>query len=286
MTERKKYIGAHVSAAGGVQNAPINAHAIGANAFALFTRNQRQWFPKPLTDKEIDEFRKNVSELGFSPDYILPHDSYLINLGSPDEESRTKSRGAFNDEMKRAELLGLKLLNFHPGSHLNKISESDCLSYIAEGINIALERTHGVTAVLENTAGQGTNLGYRFEHLAEIISQVDDKSRVGVCIDTAHSLAAGFDIRTESGYYDLMEALDKIVGLGYLNGFHLNDSKKDLGTRVDRHEVLGEGYLGMTLFEALIKDPRTDNMPLILETPEPERWASEIALLRSFIPAE
>lgn len=286
MTERKKYIGAHVSAAGGVQNAPINAHAIGANAFALFTRNQRQWFPKPLTDKEIDEFRKNVSELGFSPDYILPHDSYLINLGSPDEESRTKSRGAFNDEMKRAELLGLKLLNFHPGSHLNKISESDCLSYIAEGINIALERTHGVTAVLENTAGQGTNLGYRFEHLAEIISQVDDKSRVGVCIDTAHSLAAGFDIRTESGYYDLMEALDKIVGLGYLKGFHLNDSKKDLGTRVDRHEVLGEGYLGMTLFEALIKDPRTDNMPLILETPEPERWASEIALLRSFIPAE
>ncbi len=286
MTERKKYIGAHVSAAGGVQNAPINAHAIGANAFALFTRNQRQWFPKPLTDKEIDEFRKNVSELGFSPDYILPHDSYLINLGSPDEESRTKSRGAFNDEMKRAELLGLKLLNFHPGSHLNKISESDCLSYIAEGINIALERTHGVTAVLENTAGQGTNLGYRFEHLAEIISQVDDKSRVGVCIDTAHSLAAGFDIRTESGYYDLMEALDKIVGLGYIKGFHLNDSKKDLGTRVDRHEVLGEGYLGMTLFEALIKDPRTDNMPLILETPEPERWASEIALLRSFIPAE
>lgn len=286
MTERKKYIGAHVSAAGGVQNAPINAHAIGANAFALFTRNQRQWFPKPLTDKEIDEFRKNVSLFGFSPDHILPHDSYLINLGSPDEESRTKSRGAFNDEMKRAELLGLKLLNFHPGSHLNKICESDCLSYIAEGINIALERTHGVTAVLENTAGQGTNLGYRFEHLAEIISQVDDKSRVGVCIDTAHSLAAGFDIRTESGYYDLMEALDKIVGLEYLKGFHLNDSKKDLGTRVDRHEVLGEGYLGMTLFEALIKDPRTDNMPLILETPEPERWASEIALLRSFIPAE
>lgn len=284
MTERKKYIGAHVSAAGGVQNAPINAHAIGANAFALFTRNQRQWFPKPLTDKEIEDFRTNVKELGFLPEYILPHDSYLINLGAPEEEARTKSRGAFNDEMKRAEVLGLRLLNFHPGSHLNKISESDCLSYIAEGINIALERTQGVTAVLENTAGQGTNMGFRFEHLAEIISQVDDKSRVGVCIDTAHSLAAGFDIRTESGYYDLMEALDNIVGLEYLKAFHLNDSKKDLGTRVDRHEVLGEGYVGMSLFETLIRDPRTDNMPLILETPDPDRWADEIALLRSFLP--
>ena len=284
MTERKKYIGAHVSAAGGVQNAPLNAHQIGANAFALFTRNQRQWFPKPLADKEIEAFRQNVRDLGFLPEMILPHDSYLINLGAPDEENRTKSRGAFNDEMKRAELLGLKLLNFHPGSHLNKISESDCLAYIAEGVNIALERTQGVTAVLENTAGQGSNLGFRFEHLAEIIDRVDDKSRVGVCIDTAHTLAAGFDIRTESGYFDMMEALDKIVGLQYLKGFHLNDSKKDLGTRVDRHEVLGEGFVGMTLFEALIKDPRTDHMPLILETPDPDRWAAEIELLRSFLP--
>ena len=286
MTERKKYIGAHVSAAGGVQNAPVNAHNIGANAFALFTRNQRQWFPKPLTDKEIEAFHQNVKDLGFEPEYILPHDSYLINLGAPEEEARTKSRGAFNDEMKRAELLGLKLLNFHPGSHLNKISESDCLSYIAEGVNIALERTHGVTAVLENTAGQGTNLGFRFEHLAEIIDQVDDKSRVGVCLDTAHSLAAGFDIRTESGYMDFIDSFDKVVGLRYLKAFHLNDSKKDLGTRVDRHEVLGEGYVGMNLFEALIKDPRTDNMPLILETPDPERWAAEIELLRSFVTQE
>ena len=281
-----KYIGAHVSAAGGVQNAPINAHNIGANAFALFTRNQRQWFPKPLTDNEIEAFRQNVKDLGFEPEYILPHDSYLINLGAPEEEARTKSRGAFNDEMKRAELLGLKLLNFHPGSHLNKISESDCLAYIAEGVNIALERTHGVTAVLENTAGQGTNLGFRFEHLAEIIDQVDDKSRVGVCLDTAHSLAAGFDIRTESGYMDFIDSFDKIVGIEYLKAFHLNDSKKDLGTRVDRHEVLGEGYVGMNLFEALIKDPRTDNMPLILETPEPDRWAAEIELLRSFVPQD
>lgn len=283
MTKRMKYIGAHVSAAGGVQNAPLNAHAIGANAFALFTRNQRQWFPKPLSDKEIEAFHENVKELGFDVDYILPHDSYLINLGAPDEEVRTKSRGAFNDEMRRAELLGLKLLNFHPGSHLNKISESDCMSYIAEGVNIALERTKGVTAVLENTAGQGTNLGFRFEHLREIIDQIDDKSRVGVCIDTAHTLAAGFDIRTESGYMDMMEAFDKIIGLKYLRGFHLNDSKKDLGTRVDRHEVLGEGYVGMTLFETLIRDPRTDNLPLILETPDPDRWADEIELLRSFV---
>ncbi len=280
---RKKYIGAHVSASGGVQNAPINAEKIGANAFALFTRNQRQWFPKPLEDKDIEEFQENIQKLGFSPEYILPHDSYLINLGSPDPEMTKKSRHAFNDEMKRCELLGLKLLNLHPGSHLNKISEQDCLARIAEGINIALERTKGVVAVLENTAGQGTNLGYRFEHLAEIIDQVDDKSRIGVCIDTAHAFAAGYDISTAEGYRRTMEELDEIIGLEYLRGIHLNDSKKELGSKVDRHASLGEGYIGMTLFETLVNDKRTDHIPIILETPDPDRWPEEIAMLRSFV---
>ena len=279
---KTKYIGAHVSSSGGVQNAPLNAKEIGANAFAFFTRNQRQWYPKPMTDEQIEGFRTNVKELGFQPEHILPHSSYLINLGAPEAENLKKSRDAFLDEMKRCELLGLTMLNFHPGSHLKKISEKDCLALIAEGINLTLQETKGVTAVLENTAGQGTNLGYRFEHLAEIIEQVEDKSRVGVCIDTAHTLAAGYEIRTIEGYQAMMQDLDNIVGLQYLRGIHLNDSKKELGTRVDRHDSLGDGVMGMTLFEILIKDERTDNIPIILETPAPERWAEEIALLRSF----
>lgn len=279
---RTKYIGAHVSAAGGVENAPINAHDIGANAFALFTRNQRQWNLKPLTDEQIESFHKNMEKYGFDPKYVLPHNSYLTNLGSPDEDGLKKSRNAFLDEMQRCEVLGLKMLNFHPGSHLKKISESDCLSRIAESINMTLQETKGVVAVLENTAGQGTNMGHRFEHLAEIIDQVEDKSRIGVCIDTAHTLAAGYEIRTEEGYYGTMREFDNIVGLNYLKGIHLNDSKKELATRVDRHDSIGKGVMGMSLFELLINDPRTDEIPIILETPDPDLWKEEIELLRTF----
>lgn len=277
-----KYIGAHISAAGGVSNAPLNAQEIGANAFAFFTRNQRQWFPKPLEDSEIEAFRHNLTEVGIAPAYVLPHSSYLINLGAPDPENLKKSLHAFLDEMNRCEVLGLTMLNFHPGSHLKKMSEEDCLAQIAEGINTALQETKGVTAVLENTAGQGTNMGYRLEHLAEIISQVEDKERVGVCIDTAHTLAAGYDIRTSEGYNDFFYRLDSIVGLKYLRGIHLNDSLKALASRVDRHASVGEGVMGMTLFELIMKDPRTDNLPIILETPNPDLWAEEIALLRTF----
>ncbi len=277
-----KYIGAHISAAGGVSNAPLNAQEIGANAFAFFTRNQRQWFPKPLEDSEIEAFRHNLTEVGIAPAYVLPHSSYLINLGAPDPENLKKSLHAFLDEMNRCEVLGLTMLNFHPGSHLKKMSEEDCLAQIAEGINTALQETKGVTAVLENTAGQGTNMGYRLEHLAEIISQVEDKERVGVCIDTAHTLAAGYDIRTSEGYNDFFYRLDSIVGLKYLRGIHLNDSLKALSSRVDRHASVGEGVMGMTLFELIMKDPRTDNLPIILETPNPDLWAEEIALLRTF----
>lgn len=280
---RIKHIGAHVSASGGVQNAPINAQEIGANAFALFTRNQRQWFPKPLEAEQIEGFKQNCQELGFAPQYILPHASYLLNLGSPDEEGLRKSRKGFLDEMQRCEQLGLTLLNFHPGAHLKKITESQCLSIIAESINIVLDQTEGVTAVLENTAGQGSNVGYRFEHLAEIIEQVEDKSRVGVCIDTAHSLAAGYDLSTAEGYNAVMREFDEIVGVKYLRGIHLNDSMKPLGSRVDRHASLGEGEMTSGLFEAVIQDTRTDNIPVILETPDPERWPHEIALLRSML---
>ncbi|MDD7558418.1 MAG: deoxyribonuclease IV [Porphyromonas somerae] len=279
---KTRYIGAHVSASGGVSNAVANALEIGANAFALFTRNQRQWYPKPLEEEEIENFRGAVKEAGIEPKHILPHASYLINLGNPDPTNLKKSRDAFLDEMQRCEQLGLTLLNFHPGSHLKKMSEEDCLAQIAEEINIALQKTKGVTAVLENTAGQGTNLGYRFEHLKAIIDQVEDKSRVGVCIDTAHTLAAGYDIRTEEGYRETMYQIDKIIGLEYLRGIHLNDSLKELASRVDRHASVGEGVMGMTLFEVLMQDERLADIPIILETPNPDRWAEEIALLRTF----
>lgn len=271
-----------MSASGGVENAPINAHEIGATAFALFTRNQRQWTSKPLTIENIDAFQKNCAAHGFTADQILPHDSYLINLGHPEPDKRRQSLEAFLDEMQRCEQLGLKLLNFHPGSHLNQISESECLTNIAQSVNHALEKTSGVTAIIENTAGQGTNLGFRFEHLAEIIDQVEDKSRVGVCIDTCHTFAAGYDFRMELDFAMLMQRFDQIVGLKYLQGMHLNDAKKPFGSRVDRHESLGKGHIGLDAFKFIMSDSRLNGIPLILETPNPEIWPEEIALLQSY----
>ena len=274
-----KYIGAHVSASGGVEFAPINAHEIGANAFALFTKNQRQWVSKPLTEESISLFKENCEKYVFQPEYILPHDSYLINLGHPEEEGLQKSRAAFLDEMQRCEQLGLKLLNIHPGSSLNKISTEDCLSLIAESINLALEKTKGVTAVIENTAGQGSNLGSEFWQLKYIIDRVNDKNRVGVCLDTCHTYTAGYDIVNE--YDKIFDEFDKEVGFNYLRGMHLNDSKKALGTHVDRHDSIGKGLIGKAFFERLMQDSRFDNIPLILETPDESKWKEEITWLRS-----
>ena len=274
-----KYIGAHVSASGGVEFAPVNAHEIGANAFALFTKNQRQWVSKPLTEENIRLFKENCTKYNFQTDYILPHDSYLINLGHPEEERLEKSRAAFLDEMQRCEQLGLKLLNFHPGSHLNKISVEDCLALIAESINLTLEKTKGVTAVIENTAGQGSNLGSEFWQLRYIIDRVNDKSRVGICLDTCHTYTAGYDIVND--YDKVFDEFEKEVGFEYLRGMHLNDSKKELGSHVDRHDNIGQGLTGSAFFERLMKDSRFDNMPLILETPDESKWAEEIAWLRS-----
>ena len=277
-----KYLGAHVSASGGVDNAPRNAHSIGANAFALFTKNQRQWVAPALTPAQIDAFRRACDEYGFRPEQILPHDSYLINLGHPEADGLAKSRESFFEEMARCEALGLDRLNFHPGSHLRKISEQASLQLIADSINMALERTQGVTAVIENTAGQGSNLGFDFEHLAYIIDRVEDKSRVGVCIDTCHAFAAGYDLSTEEGCDEVFTAFEQTVGFEYLKGMHLNDAMKPLGSRVDRHSPLGEGQLGITPFKYIMQDSRFDGIPLILETPDEARWAEEIALLRSF----
>lgn len=277
-----KYFGAHVSASGGVENAVKNAQDIGATAFALFTKNQRQWIAPALTPAQIDTFRKAMAEAGFSASQILPHDSYLINLGHPDEDGLQKSRDSFFEEMQRCELLGLDRLNFHPGSHLKRISEEGSLERIAESINMALERTKGVTAVLENTAGQGSNLGYKFEHLAYIIDRVEDKSRVGVCLDTCHSFAAGYDLRTKEACDATFAEFDRIIGFKYLRGMHLNDAMRPLGSRIDRHSPMGDGEIGIECFKYIASDPRFDNIPLILETPDEERWAQEIAQLKAF----
>lgn len=276
-----KYIGAHVSAAGGVELAVERAVEIGANAFALFTKNQRQWHAPELTDKTITAFKRACEKAGFLPEQILPHDSYLINLGHPEPEALVKSQDAFVDEMKRCEQLGLRYLNFHPGSHLKKISEAESLAIVAESINHALSVTQGVTAVIENTAGQGTNLGWKFEHLAEIIRQVEDKSRVGVCYDTCHAFAAGYDMRTPETAAATFAEFEQVVGFQYLKGMHINGAKSTFGSRVDRHHSLQEGNLGTAVFEFIMSDSRFDRIPLILETINPDIWPDEIRWLRS-----
>ena len=277
-----KYIGAHVSASGGVANAPINAFEIGATAFALFTKNQRQWKASPLTTSDIEHFKANCQKYGYSPNQILPHDSYLINLGNRNDEALQKSRDSFIHEMQRCEQLGLTMLNFHPGSHLNLCSVEECLNLIAESINIALRQTNNVTAVIENTAGQGTNLGFSFHHLAHIIERVEDKSRVGVCIDTCHTFAAGYNIADEYEYERVFDEFNSVVGLKYLRGIHLNDAKKECGSRVDRHNSLGLGKLGLPTFERMMKDERFENIPIILETPDEALWPQEIELLKRY----
>lgn len=276
-----KYVGAHVSASGGVANAAVRAAEIGATAFALFTKNQRQWRAAALTTATIDEFKAACEKHGYTSAQILPHDSFLINLGHPETEALEKSRHAFLDEVQRCEQLGLSLLNFHPGSHLSQIPEDACLARIAESVNIVLAQTEGITAVIENTAGQGTNLGFKFEHLAAIIDGVEDKSRVGVCIDTCHAFAAGYDLRTPEECEKTFAEFDRIVGFKYLRGMHLNDAKSTFGSRVDRHHSLGEGNIGHAPFSWIMQDARFDGIPLILETINPDIWAEEIAWLKA-----
>ncbi len=278
-----KLIGPHVSIAGGVQNAPLNAAALGATAFGMFTKNQRRWDAPPLDQKTIDLFKKNLAENGFLPANVLVHDSYLINIGHPQDEVREKSFVAFIDELRRCDQLGLCYLNIHPGSHLQLCSESECLSIIAQSINRAFKETLNVTVVLENTAGQGTNVGYRFEHLAEIIDQIDNKQRIAVCLDTCHLFSAGYDIASKAGYERTMNEFDSIVGFKFLRGVHLNDSKVSMGSKVDRHHSIGKGVLGLEPFGFIMKDSRFEQIPMVLETIDETLWASEIRLLKSMI---
>ena len=276
-----KLVGAHVSVEGGVSNAPLNAQAIGARSFALFTRNPSRWVSKAISDAEAEAFKRNCRECGYTPDMILPHDSYLINLGSPDAEKLAKSREAFLDEMRRCEQLGLTMLNFHPGSHMRAISEDECLDLIAESLNIILAETSGVKAVIENTAGQGSNLGYTFAQIGRIISGVGDKSRVGVCVDTCHAHASGYDMTTREAYDRTWEEFDREIGFKYLSGMHINDTAKALGSKVDRHAPIGQGVLGEEFWHMLMQDPRMDGIPLILETTDMSLWPEEIRYLNS-----
>jgi len=293
-----KFVGAHVSASGGVDNAPLNAMAIGAKAFAVFTKNQRQWVAKPLETKTIDAFKKNLEASGILPKHVLPHDSYLINLGHPEVEKLEKSREAFLDELERCRILGLEKLNFHPGSHLVKIPKKDpeysdkliqaelqCLDVIAESMNRAIDATKdsNVKLVIENTAGQGSNLGYKFDHLGYIIDRIEDKSRVGICLDTCHTFTAGYDLRTREAYDKTMDEFDRIVGSKYLMGMHINDSKPKLGSRVDRHQSLGQGEIGWDAFRFIMNDTRMDDIPLVLETIDESIWAEEIKALYALI---
>lgn len=274
-----KLIGAHVSVEGGVQNAPLRAKEIGAKAFAIFTRSPSRWKSAPISPKAAEEFKANCAAADYGPSAILPHDSFLINLCAPDKQKLHLSREAFLDEFRRCEQLGLTMLNFHPGSHLNALDEKSALDLIAESINLTLDMTQGVTAVLENTAGQGSNLGNEFRHLAYIIDKVEDKSRVGVCIDTCHTFSAGYDLSTEEAYERTWKQFDETIGFQYLRGMHLNDDKKECGSRIDRHESIGKGTIGSDFFVRLMNDPRFDDIPLILETPNEAIWAEEIAML-------
>ena len=277
-----KYIGAHVSTQGGVENAPLNAKNINATAFALFTKNQRQWFAPALKQESIEKFKENCAMCGYTPDMILPHDSYLINLGQPDPEKRKQSLNSFIDEMRRCQQLGLNRLNFHPGSHLKLISEEECISLIAQSVRTAVDEVPGVTAVFENTAGQGSNLGYNFDQLASMLEQTERPESVGVCIDTCHAFAAGYDLSTPEGFEKVFDEFEKKIGFKYLKGMHLNDAKGVLGSRLDRHHSLREGNLGWSTFKWIMQDSRFDNIPLILETIDETIWLEEVQKLQEY----
>jgi deoxyribonuclease-4 len=275
-----KFVGPHVSIGGGVQNAPLNAAALGATGFGMFTKNQRQWTTPQYTDRAISEFKKNLRDNGYSPKQVLAHDGYLINLGNADPAAFKKAYAAFVDELKRCGQLCLTLLNIHPGSSLRLVSDEACMLQIADAVNRAHRETEGVTVVLENTAGQGSSVGRSFEQLAFLISHVSDKSRIGFCFDTCHAFAAGYDLRTKSAYEAAMAELDRTVGLRYLRGAHLNDAKSGLGSRLDRHQSIGKGTLGPAAFEMIMRDKRFDGIPLVLETIDAGLWPAEVAMLK------
>ncbi|WWO95823.1 MAG: deoxyribonuclease IV [Candidatus Dasytiphilus stammeri] len=275
-----KYIGVHVSITGGLENAVLQAHYLNASAFALFVKNPRQWMSVPMNEESINNFIKFCKKYNFTSNQIVPHTSYLINLGHPVKYNLEKSRESFIDEINRCNKLKLKFINFHPGSHLNQISILSCIKRIAESINIAFDNTTNIIGLIENTAGQGSTIGHSFEQIASIIDQVEDKSRIGVCFDTCHAFSAGYNFTTQETYQKTFLDFDKIISLTYLRAMHLNDSKNFINSRIDRHENLGKGNIGLPFFRWIIKDVRFEQIPMILETPNFLIWKEEIAWLK------
>lgn len=281
-----KHIGAHVSTADGIQLAPLEAAAIGAKAFAILTGSRDKWISPPVADEVAEAFRNNCHELGYEPRYILPHANLLINLGGSDRRKLALSRKALEEELNRARALGLTMVNVHPGSHLKLLEIPACLDRIAESVNVVLSKTEGVTVVLENTAGAGTQVGFTFEQLAAILDKVEDKERVGVCIDTCHLFSAGYDFSTPEGYKKTWDDFADTIGFERLRGIHLNDDARACGSHIDRHASIGRGTIGMEFFRLFMADARFDAVPVILETPDPLLWAQEIALLYSLAGGE
>ena len=272
-------IGCHLSSSKGYLAMGKEAVSIGANTFQFFTRNPRGSKAKAIDEADVAAFLSYSKEHGI--ERILAHAPYTLNPCSKDAHTREFAWMTMADDLKRMEYTPGNCYNFHPGSHLKQISVEECLNRVAESINLTLDKTNGVTAVIENTAGQGSNIGYKFEHLAYIINRVEDKSRVGVCIDTCHTFAGGYDIATAEGFEKTFREFDETIGFKYLRAMHLNDSKKGVGSHIDRHESLGKGELGTTPFRLLMQDSRFDNIPLILETPNEDIWAKEISWLYS-----
>ncbi len=273
-------IGCHVSISNGVENAPIRGHKLGCEAIQIFTANQMQWRGAPISEKSRDAYLKEIEKQDIRT--VVSHDSYLINLGGPDPGKLAMSRKAFTEEIQRSAFLKIPYIVFHPGSHMGK-GDDKALHTIAESLDYCIEKGPGsdVSLLLEITAGQGSNVGYKFEHLRTIIDRSQYPNRLGVCFDTCHAFAAGYDIVKDAGYNDTFQQFDDIIGMDHLKVFHLNDSKKPLGSRVDRHHQLGEGFMGLDIFYRLVNDERFANLPMILETPgDEEHYAREIQILK------
>ncbi|NIH16703.1 MAG: deoxyribonuclease IV [Buchnera aphidicola (Periphyllus lyropictus)] len=279
-----KYIGPHVSISKGIVKSVKIAYQLNSTAIGFFLKNPLQWDISSISENVIRSFKNSCKKYKFTDDQIFPHSGFLINLGNYENSLLKKSRISLINEVKRCRELGIKFLNFHPGSHLNKISEKNCLKLISKSINFVLSKTKDVILVIENTAGQGTNMGYCFHHLYEIIKNIEDKTRIGVCLDTCHLFSSGYDIRNKENYKKTFDAFEEIVGFNYLKGLHLNDSKFGLGKKKDRHENLGFGYIGKNFFKWVIKDLRFKKKPLILETVNKRLWKKEISWLQSKIP--
>jgi deoxyribonuclease-4 len=271
----EQLLGAHTSINGGVSTAVDLAGKLKFTAMQIFTKNNNRWFAKPLTEEEINKYKTKLEASNIK--FVVSHDCYLINLCARDEIMLVKSRDAFIDELQRCEQLGIPHLNFHPGAHLG-LGEEDGIKLIAESLNIAHQKTSGfkVSSMLETTAGQGTSIGYRFEHLRKIIDLVEEKERMTVCIDTAHIFAAGYDIKVAKNYDIVIKEFDNIIGIDRLKCFHMNDSKKQLGSRVDRHENIGDGFIGLEGFSNIMNDKRIEMVPKILETPKGKEQLEDI----------